>query len=88
MSGLTHGRRSAVTCHLRCGDACAQPVPNTSDNEHIRDVASAALSRRALLGGAGALPLALAGGGALRPPPAAAPSGAAGAATRDSGRRL
>ena len=62
MTGRTHGRRSPVTCHLRCGDACAQPVPNTSENEYFRDVASAALSRRTLLGGAGAaLALALAG---------------------------
>ncbi len=81
MSGLTHGRRSAVTCHLRCGDACSKPVPNTSDNEHFRDVASAALSRRALLGGAGALSLALTAGGALDARPAAA---AGGPSTRDS----
>jgi hypothetical protein len=87
MSGLTHGRRSAVTCHLRCGDACAQPVPNTSDNEHFRDVASAALSRRALLGGAGALTLALAGGGALGTAPAAA-AGAAGTTGRGGGGLL
>ncbi len=72
MWGLTHGRRSPVTCHLRCGDACAQPVPNTSGNEHFRDVASAALSRRALLGGAGALTLALAAGGSLGTSPAVA----------------
>jgi len=60
MTDQTHGRRSAVTCHLRCGDACAQPVPNTSDNETFRDVAAAALSRRSVLGGAGALTLAFA----------------------------
>ena len=23
MAGQTHGNRSALTCHLRCGDACA-----------------------------------------------------------------
>ncbi|WP_136517507.1 PhoX family protein [Cellulomonas telluris] len=51
MAGRTHGRRSAVTCHLRCGDACAQPVPNESGNDYFRDVASAALSRRAVLAG-------------------------------------
>ncbi len=84
MSGLTHGRRSAVTCHLRCGDACAQPVPNTSGNDHFRDVASAALSRRALLGGAGALTLALTAGGSIDARTAAAATGAA----RDSGRLL
>lgn len=87
MSGRTHGRRSPVTCHLRCGDACAQPVPNTSENEYFRDVASAALSRRSLLGGAGAaLALALAGTATGARPAAAAPGGAA--AARDSGRLL
>jgi len=85
MSGLTHGRRSPTTCHLRCGDACAQPVPNTSDNEHFRDVASAALSRRALLGGAGALTVAFAGGTSLGAAPAAAAPGRS--APQDS-RRL
>ncbi|WP_461023045.1 PhoX family protein [Thalassiella azotivora] len=68
MAGRTHGGRSPVTCHLRCGDACFQPVPNTTDNEHFRDVASRALSRRAVVGGgvAGALALVLtpAGGAA------------------------
>ena len=27
MAGQTHGNRSAVTCHLRCGDACSVPRP-------------------------------------------------------------
>ncbi|UZN03116.1 PhoX family protein [Cellulomonas sp. S1-8] len=52
MAGRTAGRRSPVTCHLRCGDACAQPVPNTSDNTYFRDVADRALSRRSVLAGA------------------------------------
>ena len=30
MAGRTHGNRSAVTCHLRCGDACFKEVPNTT----------------------------------------------------------
>ncbi|MFF2371758.1 PhoX family protein [Agromyces sp. NPDC058110] len=51
MDGHTLGKRSAVTCHLKCGDACFHPVPNTSSNETFRDIASAGLSRRALLGG-------------------------------------
>ncbi|WP_156250556.1 PhoX family protein [Pseudactinotalea terrae] len=58
MAGNTHGTRSAVTCHLRCGDACFKPVPNTSETSYFRDVASTALSRRSLLRGAGALGLA------------------------------
>jgi len=45
------GKRSPVTCRLKCADACSHAVPNTSDNEYFRDVASGALSRRALLGG-------------------------------------
>ncbi len=51
MTDLTHGSRSPVTCHLRCGDACFQSVPNTSDNEYFRDVATRAMGRRGLLVG-------------------------------------
>ncbi len=53
MAGLTHGNRSPVTCHLRCGDACASRPPNPTDNAYFRDVATAALSRRRVLGAAG-----------------------------------
>jgi uncharacterized protein len=52
MAGGTHANRSAVTCHLRCGDACARPVPNTTETGYFRDVAAQALSRRTLLGAA------------------------------------
>ncbi|MDI3331218.1 MAG: PhoX family phosphatase [Micrococcus sp.] len=55
MVGHTRGNRSAVTCALKCGNACAHPVPNTSDNAHFRDIASAAISRRAALGLGGGL---------------------------------
>ncbi|MBM6404910.1 PhoX family phosphatase [Phycicoccus sp. CSK15P-2] len=66
------GKRSAVTCALKCGDQCAHPVPNTSSNEYFRDVASAAFTRRRMLGGVGGGALAL----ALAPAaPAAAGSG-------------
>lgn len=66
------GKRSAVTCELKCGNACAHPVPNTSGNEYFRDVASAAFTRRRMLGGIGGGALAL----ALTPsaPAAAAPT--------------
>lgn len=69
MDGHTFGKRSAVTCHLKCGDACFHPVPNTTSNEYFRDIAGAGLSRRALLGGGVAAAAALvigtsAGGGA------------------------
>ena len=44
MVGSTHGNRSAVTCHLRCGDACFQEVPNTTETSYFRDVAASALT--------------------------------------------
>ncbi|CUR55848.1 conserved hypothetical protein [metagenome] len=52
MSGVTHANRSPVTCHLRCGDACAVPAPNTTETSYFRDLAATALSRRSLLGAA------------------------------------
>ncbi len=60
MTGLTHGNRSAVTCHLRCGDACFTEAPNTSETSYFRDVAAHALSRRAVLGAGTATGLVLA----------------------------
>ena len=50
MAGHTRGSRSAVTCALKCGNACAHPAPNTSGNPHFREIAEAAISRRATLG--------------------------------------
>ncbi|GGH46826.1 PhoX family protein [Microbacterium album] len=62
MAGRTHGKRSPVTCLYKCDNACFHPVPNTSDNPYFRDIASAALSRRAVLaGGAAAGALVIAG---------------------------
>jgi secreted PhoX family phosphatase len=46
------GGRSATVCHYRCGDACSQPVPNSSGNEYLGDVIATSISRRILLGGA------------------------------------
>ncbi len=54
MQGHTRGKRSAVTCHLKCADACSHPAPNLSANGYFRDVVNSAFSRRALLAGAGA----------------------------------
>ncbi len=89
MAGRTHGNRSPVTCHLRCGDACFQPVPNTSDNGYFRDVASRALSRRRLLASAGAATAVAAAAPALASPAAAAPPvGRAPRRPRTSGRLL
>ena len=50
MVGQTHGNRSAVTCHLRCGDACSAPVPNTTETSYFRDIAATVLSRRSVVG--------------------------------------
>lgn len=73
MADHVRGKRSAVTCHFKCANACIGPECNTTTNAHFRDVASAALTRRALLGfgAAGAVGIALA---------AASPSGSAFAA--------
>jgi uncharacterized protein len=76
------GKRSPVTCRLKCGDACAHEAPNRSSNDYFRDVATAALSRRALVGGAGAGALAIAFAGAG---PAAASTDAATEATTLAG---
>ena len=72
MADHVRGKRSAVTCHFKCGNACLGPECNTSANPHFRDIASAALTRRTLLGlgAAGAFGIALA---------AATPSGSASA---------
>jgi secreted PhoX family phosphatase len=76
MAGHTKGGRSPVTCHLRCGDACAQPVPNRTEGPTFRDVVEDALSRRAVLRGIGATAAvaAIGGAGTALAPPAAAGS--------------
>ncbi len=66
-----HGSRSAMTCHYRCGDACDQPVPNTTDNEHISDVLRSVVARRSLLKGGAAASVTV-GLGAVVGGPAAA----------------
>jgi secreted PhoX family phosphatase len=48
------GKRSPVTCRLKCADACSHPAPNASANEYFREIASQAFTRRVLLGGAAA----------------------------------
>ncbi|WP_353651353.1 PhoX family phosphatase [Nakamurella sp. A5-74] len=76
MLGHTAGKRSAVTCELKCANACFHPVPNESDNPTFRDIAAIALDRRRLIGLAGAGALAIAVGPAAlsaAAAPAAAP---------------
>jgi len=78
MVGHTRGNRSAVTCALKCGNACAHPVPNTSENSHFRDIANAAISRRAALGLGGGLAAAVVvGANAVSTAPAAVAHGGA-----------
>ncbi len=74
------GKRSPITCQLKCGDACAKPVPNESDNQYFPDVARSALSRRRLLGAGAATGLVLSVAA-----PAAARSGLAAAAVGGGG---
>ncbi|HWV47942.1 MAG TPA: phosphatase, partial [Microbacterium sp.] len=50
MAPHVSGKRSAVTCELKCANACLGPECNTSSNEHFRSIASTAFSRRAVLG--------------------------------------
>lgn len=73
MADHVRGKRSPVTCHFKCANACLGPECNTSANPHFRDIVSTALTRRALLGlgVAGAIGAAIA---------AASPSGSAFAA--------
>ncbi|WP_194408967.1 PhoX family protein [Microbacterium cremeum] len=75
------GKRLAATCQYKCANACLGPECNSSSNESFQQIASAALSRRALLGlgAAGALAIAVGGLRGQAPVSGAAASGAAGA---------
>jgi secreted PhoX family phosphatase len=79
MLGHTKGKRSPVTCALKCDNACSGEVCNTSTNSYFRDIASATLSRRAALGfgAAGALAVVL---GSLTSPEGAVADGGPGLA--------
>ena len=78
MLGHTKGKRSAVTCALKCDNACTGAVCNTSSNDYFRDIASATMSRRAALGFGAAGALAVAFGGALASPESAVADGGPG----------
>lgn len=50
MLGHTRGKRSAVTCMLKCDNACSKAVCNTSTNSYFRDIVSTEFSRRSAMG--------------------------------------
>ncbi|MHC0429302.1 PhoX family protein [Streptomyces sp. O3] len=81
--GSSHpGGRSDLTCRYRCGDACFQEVPNTSDNEYVGDVMAGALSRRSMVRAAAVVTVATAAGTAALASPGVASQAAAATAER------
>lgn len=60
MAGHVRGKRSPVTCALKCDNACSKAICNTSSNSYFRDIVGARLSRRAMLGASAAGALAIA----------------------------
>ena len=50
MAAHVRGKRSAVTCMLKCANACLGPECNQSHNSTFRSIADAVLSRRTVLG--------------------------------------
>ncbi len=85
MLGHTRGKRSPVTCALKCDNACSKAVCNTSSNGYFRDIVSAEMSRRSALGigAAGALSAAVvAFGGVDTATAAGVPTGRQGGAKR------
>ena len=78
MLGHTKGKRSPVTCALKCDNACSGEVCNTSSNSYFRDIASATMSRRTALGFGAAGALAVAFGGVLTSPGTAVADGGTG----------
>ncbi|HJW00872.1 MAG TPA: PhoX family phosphatase [Arthrobacter sp.] len=86
MLGHTKGKRSAVTCALKCDNACAGDVCNTSSNSYFRDIASATMSRRAALGFGAAGALAVVLGSAVTSAEPASAAGLSKAATEGFGK--
>ncbi|WP_435742950.1 PhoX family protein [Nocardioides sp. SYSU DS0663] len=82
-----HGSRSHMTCQFRCGNACDQPVPNTTEHGHVRDEIAKAVARRSVLQGAAVGGGALVLGGLAAAPAAAAPQGPAGESVARSALR-
>ena len=86
MLGHTKGKRSAVTCALKCDNACAGDVCNTSSNSYFRDIASATMSRRTALGFGAAGALAVVLGSAVTSPETASAAGLSKAAKEGFGK--
>lgn len=80
MKDHVKGKRSAVTCALKCSNQCMGELCNTSASGYFRDIVSAALTRRAALGGgaAGALAIAVGGTQGALAAPAGGPTDAKG----------
>ncbi|PZF86091.1 PhoX family protein [Jiangella anatolica] len=80
-----------MTCLFRCGNACAHPAPNSSENEYFGDMLQAEVSRRGIVRAAAVGALVIGAGSAVagaapayatgRPSPAPAPGGGKGALT-------
>lgn len=65
--------RASITCHYKCGNACAHDVPNNSNGEYFGDIVRGAVSRRGMLRGSAATVLAVGAGTVLAGNAAAAP---------------
>lgn len=57
--------RQRITCRYKCGDQCAHPAPNKTENEYFGDVVRQAMSRRSVLQAGGVAVLAVGGGSLL-----------------------
>jgi len=85
MLGHTKGKRSPVTCALKCDNACSGEVCNSSSNDYFRDIASATMSRRSALGFGAAGALAVVFGNAVTATETAAAAGPGLAAAAKAG---
>lgn len=51
MADHVRGKRSPITCALKCDNQCLGETCNTSSNGYFRDIAATAVSRRGILAG-------------------------------------
>ncbi len=76
--------RSHRTCVYKCGNACAKPVSNTSNNDYFRDVVRQKFDRRSMLKGFGAAAMTVGGAGLLAACGQEPASGAAGGGSTEN----